>query len=651
MKKLSLFICLTFVYAYGYSQQRVANDTLKRTATIKSSSNGNEVLLSPETPTLQQIAGAPKAFYTYYWELGDGHYSTEKHPKHIYKDKGNYEVKLWATNNYDTGKPPTSRPKKIAVNTITTTYQDLAIMDENFTLKRNREPLPEEEMVAIMSYKNTKDYTTNGKIYLFYNELKYKANNFELLETRTHHNERNASVDGFAYTNNIDDEGTYLASLDSDIVKSKIVLQDSTEKTNLPVSIADAKAIYKDWSLLEFDHMEPHEERHIFFSLKTTPEMVKDTSAIISVRGIYVPDSNYDNHKVKDMEMEIVTSHDPNKMSSNGSFMNYRLVRFKNLKFKIKFQNNGEGPARTIRLETDIPEMLDKSTLKVLDMYPKCDICPKRDVLYSCLDTTFTDTQAIFTFKNIYLPGSEQKHVKAYDSTKGFVKYNIKFAKDFHKKKTKSKTAIIFDKNDPIITNYATTRFLPGISIGVKTGFNSFSNLRNSESYFLGATLSPFKSYRWYWQVELMNNLHNYETHANIVDEFIQNAQGARFLQRTTTIDSYENFDWDVPVLIRYNVNNYIGLGAGLQNSISLSEKREQQVTMDFYEGPSTDLPIAGTEEFSTSETNTFTNLRTGFLFDVTAGFARIGPSLGARYIMNFEENFNYWQFYAIWKF
>jgi hypothetical protein len=100
-------------------------------------------------------------------------------------------------------------------------------------------------------------------------------------------------------------------------------------------------------------------------------------------------------------------------MSSNATFMNYRLVRFKTLKYKIKFQNNGEGPARTIRLETDIPEMLDKSTLKVVDMYPKCDICPKKEVLYSCLDTMFTDTQAIFTFKNIYLPGSEQKKLFA----------------------------------------------------------------------------------------------------------------------------------------------------------------------------------------------------------------------------------------------
>ncbi|GAA3601377.1 PKD domain-containing protein [Flavivirga amylovorans] len=651
MNKQFLFICFSFLFAYSYSQQLLANDTLTRTATIKNSTNGNEIIFTPETPALNQIAGAPKAFYTYYWEFGDGHYSTEEKPKHIYKNKGEYNVKLWATNNYDTGKPPTTRPKKIAINSITTDYEDLATMDEDFTIKRNREPIPEEEIVAIMSYKNIKDYVTNGKVYLFYNELKYKANNFELLEARTYHNEKNISVDGFAYTKNIDNESTYLASLHDDIVRSSTILQDSTEKTNLPLTISESKAYYKDWSLLEFDNMQPNEERNIFFSLKTTPEMVKDTSAIISVRGIYIPDDNYDNHKVKDMEMEIVTSHDPNKMSSNGTFMNYRLVRFKTLKYKIKFQNNGEGPARTIRLETDIPDMLDKSTLQVMDMYPKCDICPKREVLYSCLDTTFTDTQAIFTFKNIYLPGSKQKNVKEYDSTKGFVKYKIKFAKDFHKKKTKSRTAIIFDKNDPIITNYSTTRFLPGISIGVKTGYNSFNDLKNSESYFFGATLSPFKSYRWYWQIELMNNLHTYDSDTNIVEEFIQEAQGFRFLQRTSTDISYENIDWDIPVLIRYNINNYFGLGAGLQNTISLSEKQEQRILIEQFEGDTPDAFVFRTEEDTGSETNSFTNLRTGLLFEATAGFARIGPSLGARYIMNFENNFNNWQFYAIWKF
>src|SRR5690606_18273907 len=147
-----------------------------------------------------------------------------------------------------------------------------------------------------------------------------------------------------------------------------------------------------------------------------------------------------------------------------------------------------------------------------------CDICPKEEVKYSCLDTTFTDTQAIFTFKNIYLPGSEQKNVKEYDSTKGFVTYHIKFAKDFHKQKTKSRTAIIFDKNEPIITNYSTTRFAPGICIGEKVGYHAYPDLIISESYFFGATISPYRSYRWYLQVELLNSVHIYKDNLQITE-------------------------------------------------------------------------------------------------------------------------------------
>ncbi|AJR03120.1 PKD domain-containing protein [Siansivirga zeaxanthinifaciens] len=642
----TIFICLQV-----YGQQLIINDTISRTATIKEDIRGNETFFTPETPKLNQIAGAPKPFYTHFWEFGDGNYSTVPNPKHTYKKTGEYEVKLWATNNYDNGKPPTTRPKKIAINSITTEYVEQANMDEDFILKRNREPVPDQEMVLVMSYKNTKDYISNGKLYMFYNEQKYKAANFEILETRTYHNEKNVPNDAIVFTNNIDDDGKYLASINNEFIINRTVLQDSTEKTNLPLTIEQSKAYYKNWSLLEFDNLKPNEERHVFFSLKTTPEMLKDTSAIVSVRGIYVPDANYDNHKVKDMEMEIVTSHDPNKMSNNSTFLNYRFVRFKTLKFKIRFQNNGEGPARTIRLETDIPDMLDKSTLRVTDMYPKCEICPKYEVSYSCLDTTFTNKQAIFTFKNIYLPGSEQKNVKEYDSTKGFVKYNIKFAKDFHKTKTKSRTAIIFDKNEPIITNYSTTRFLPGISVGAKVGYNAFSNLNNSESYFLGATLSPYKSYRWYWQVELLNNFHKYDSKTNTEEAFVDGAQGIRFLQRTTTNNSYQNIDWDIPLLIRYNVNNYIGLGAGLQNTISLSEKQNQSVFIEQFEGDTTNAPIFNTIENASSSSNSFSNLRTGLLIEATAGFARIGPSLGARYVLNFENDFRYWQFYAIWKF
>ncbi|GGI55989.1 PKD domain-containing protein [Winogradskyella haliclonae] len=653
MKSNAFVFGFLFCFLTVFSQQKAVSDSIKpRIASIQHRVKADSLILNAETPPLEQIAGAPKAFYTYYWEMGDGNYSKEKNPKHVYKDKGDYEVKLWVTNNYDTGKPPVSRPKKISISKDAENFQAQASMSEDFTLQRNREPMPDQDMVLIMSYKNENDYASNGKLYLFYNEQKYAANNFELTEMRTHHGEEELINEDIVYNIPKDSfDGTLLASSEDVIKNLHIKQQDSTKKTDLPLTLKEANDYYKKSKVLEFTNMEPKEERHVFFTMKTTPEMLKDTSAIISVRGVFVPDSNYSNHTVKDMEMEIVTSHDPNKMSSNGTFLNYRFVRFKTLKYKIKFQNNGEGPARTIRLETDIPEMLDKQTLEVMDMYPKVKICPKREVQYSCLDTTYTETQAIFTFKNIYLPGSEQKNVKAYDSTKGFVRYKIKFSKDFHKKKTRSRTAIIFDKNDPIITNYSTTRFLPGISIGAKAGYNYFPDLKDSKSYFVGATVSPYKSYRWYWQVELLNSFHNYDSDTSITEEIIGGAQGFEQLQRTTASSSFQNIDWEVPILMRYNINNYIGLGAGLNTMITLSEKRDESLLIERFEGTNPQAPIIETLNSTSEFSDSFTNLRTGFLVEVTGGFARIGPSFGARYVFNFKANFNYLQLYGIWKF
>ncbi|EGV43766.1 PKD domain-containing protein [Bizionia argentinensis JUB59] len=652
MRNCFTFLIFSCCFQWLSAQETPSQDSIPRIATIKHHISGNAIQLTPETPILEQIAGAPKAFYSYYWEFDDGTYSKDENPKHIYKKPGDYEVKLWATNHYDTGKPPSTRPKKITVSKTDNSDQEQASMTEDFLLERNREPMPEENMVVILRYKNYLNHTTNGKLYLFYNERKYKADNFTIEDTRTYHNEQHLSTPDFAATNIIDDsDRTFLAYAENGLMSLKAKPQDSTIKVNLPLTLEESKAYYKNYEQFDFNNMAPNEERNMFFTLKTPPEMLKDTSAIIAIRGVYVPDANYDNHKVKDMEMEIVTSHDPNNMASNGTVMNYRLVRFKTLKYKIKFQNNGEGPANTIRLETDIPEMLDKSTIEVTDMYPKCKICPKdREVRYSCLDTTFTDTQAIFTFKNIYLPGSEQKNVKEYDSTKGFVKYNIKFGKDFHKQKTKSQTAIIFDKNDPIITNYSTTRFTPGISIGAKAGYNAFSDLKNSESYFVGATISPYKSYRWYWQVELLNSFHKFSSAANTTEQLRDDTQGTEYLQRTTTKSNFQNVDWEIPVLLRYNINNYIGIGAGLQGMLSISERETKDKLIERFEVIGANV-LLDSSSSSIENSNTFTNFRAGLLLDITAGFVRIGPSVGARYVLNFQDDFNYWQLYAIWKF
>jgi len=647
--QLSIFFILFSIFSIG---QTKVKDTITRRANIGFIQNGNQVSFKPETPPLIPIAGAPKPSYSYLWELGDGHYSKEAEPKHVYKNKGTYTARLAVTNNYDNGKPPATRPKKVAINDITdTNYKDIAsIPDQNgFAIIKNCDPIPEQEMVVVVSYQNLENYVSSGKLYLFYNEKQFKHNNFELSDFRTYAGEREVKENLVASTDDLNDSNTFLASAEG---TSKIKkYRNTTTEEDLEASLSDANKTYHNVSILEFDDANPGETRNVFYTFKTTPEMIKDTSATVTMRGIFVPNRSYKNHKVKNLEMEIVTSHDPNKMGSNGSFINYRLVRFKRVNFKTRFQNNGEGPARKIRLETDVPDMFDKKTFQIESMYPECPICPKgEEPTVSCLDTIIKQKQIIFTFKNIYLPGSEQKNVHEKDSTKGFVKYSMKFGEDFHKVKTKSRTAIIFDKNEPIITNYATTRFLPGISIGAKAGYNFYPDLDKSTSYFVGATLSPFKSYRFYWQVEWENALNQYDSKVNVSEEFNTNANGTRQLVRTTTATENKNINWEIPVLIRYNINNYIGVGAGIQANVNVYSEQNQTITVDTFEGDKENFLISSTTSSNTIKNN-FSGFKTGLLFDLTAGFARIGPSLGARYVINFEQNFNYFQVYGIWKF
>ncbi|SNR23801.1 PKD domain-containing protein [Flavobacterium sp. ov086] len=650
MKPLSsIFFLLFSIFAIG---QTKVKDTITRRANIGFIQNGNVVTYKPETPPLIPIAGAPKPSYSYLWELGDGHYSKEAEPKHVYKNKGTYTTRLAVTNNYDNGKPPATRPKKVAINDITdTNYKDIAsIEDQNgFAILKNCDPIPDQEMVVVVSYQNLENYVASGKLYLFYNEKQFKSNNFELVDFRTYANEREIQEKTVASVDDLDDTNSYLASAENNFKTKKY--RNTTTEEDLDASLLEANKLYHNVSVLEFDDANPSETRNVFYTFKTTPEMIKDTSATVTMRGIFVPNRSYKNHKIKNLEMEIVTSHDPNKMGSNGSFINYRLVRFKRVNFKTRFQNNGEGPARMIRLETDIPDMFDKKTFQIEDMYPKCPICPKgEEPTVSCLDTIIKQKQIFFTFKNIYLPGSEQKNVHEKDSTKGFVKYSMKFNEDFHKVKTRSRTAIIFDKNEPIITNYATTRFLPGISIGAKAGYNLYPDLEKSTSYFVGATISPFKSYRFYWQAEWLNALNKYDSGTTVVSQNVVSPNGVKQFQRTTTTIENKNVNWEVPVLLRYNINTYIGIGAGIQANFDVSSEQTQTKKIESFEG-GTDQFLIDTQTKSNSVKNSFGNLKTGVLFDLTAGFARIGPSLGARYVINFEQNFNYFQFYGIWKF
>lgn len=144
--------------------------------------------------------------------------------------------------------------------------------------------------------------------------------------------------------------------------------------------------------------------------------------------------------------------------------------------------------------------------------------------------------------------------------------------------------------------------------------------------------------------------MNTYDSATKTTDEFVVDPKGNKQRQRTTINSENKTINWEIPILLRYNINNYIGVGAGLQANINILQEQNQSIKIETFEGDSATY-IMNTQVADKTLKDSFADLKAGLLFDLTIGAARIGPSLGARYVLNFEQNFNYFQFYGIWKF
>src|SRR6185295_529573 len=135
--------------------------------------------------------------------------------------------------------------------------------------------------------------------------------------------------------------------------------------------------------------------------------------------------------------------------------------------YRLRFQNTGKGPAKLVSVGIAIPPMLNSKSVEIVDFYPKCPLCDSTNMNRSCLDTVVSKDSIHFVFRNIYLPGLQQEGFSDADSTKGFVRYRLRFNKGLKKLPFDSRAAIVFDKNEPVLTNHAWGKFRPGKSPGI----------------------------------------------------------------------------------------------------------------------------------------------------------------------------------------
>ncbi|TZF81530.1 PKD domain-containing protein [Pedobacter sp. BS3] len=652
---LTLTICLIGLCA---GAQTPATDTVP--AVIHPLVTGNQVRFSSALRDLRPVAGAPAPFYSYFWEFGDGQFSFEKEPLHTYPDTGKYNVRLYATNNYDDGKPPPSRPQRILITSRTTAIAAVNApaffkSGGSLEMKTNRMPRPGEEMILLIGYRNKPEWGAlemKGKVALWYNEKEFKQNNFVLQDVRAYHGEKRSASPLNMQLAYVDVPGKTVEDW-----KQKGAAAKAEEQKKASGSSAKEKhEAYRANVVWDFNGLKSGEERYLFVSLKTTPEMVQDTNAVVTLSGMFVPDDPILKPETFDLQLQIVASHDPNKMMLKNRRMNYRFTgKKRELKYKVRFQNTGEGPAKRVAIGVKMPGVVDVSSLKIGDMQPRCLPCDSAYAGQSCIDTLRFKDSVQFVFKNIYLPGVKQKGVNDVDSTKGYIEYSVRFTKKPKKLPFASQAAIVFDKNEPIYTNRSRGVFKPGLSPGIIAVYgtrpgHASKQLTGNNNFSFGLSISPYAPYRKYLQAEIyVSRYDESETLVSHTGEgyIVYNGRDYKIdhtdeylRSKVVTIDI-------VPVQLRYNLNRWVGVGAGTLVNANLSTTK--QTTKNIYVANA-----QGTTEMfqekSAVDKSSFNTWKVALFGDVQAGLVRTGPTLGMRYLYYPGKEGQRLYFYLSWK-
>ncbi|WP_346235957.1 PKD domain-containing protein [Niabella insulamsoli] len=650
MKYVTTIYCLFVFYINAFAQHADS-------AIVATPDSSKAFSFSIKLPALTQIPGAPEPFYTYLWDFGDGHFSMSEKPEHIYAKADTYDVYLYAVNNYDDGKKPQRKKQKVNVSKNQAGAATASVAEENFfkandmfELKYNSMAKPNDTMVLIAGWKNTDLQPTEGTLYLMLNEKQFEQTCFDTSGFRAYGNAAGL---------------TALSGADKipPLQSSLLITESGSPASNFPTVLSAAEgsaalsttlALYKNVYASRLESAPTGEAKFSFLQLHVTPEMIKDTNATLTITGVYVPDRGKPvMHK---LSVPVVNSHDPNKMNIKGGRIGYRfLKKYKPLDYKIRFQNNGKGPARKIALDITMAPVLDPQSIKVKDMHPFCPPCDSAAIeKRGCWELLKNDSGALFTFHGIYLKGTHQKGVEDLDSTKGFMEFEIVTKKKLEKKPFKSRTAIYFDKNEPVITNYATGRFKKSLSSIIMAGYEkAFGDNRiSSDGLVTGFGVAPLAPYLPYWQAEFYYK-------AGITTQVVNTSfdrVGTIFIDSLKRNFEYNRFDSMqennisqlklIPIQLRHNINNFISVGVGAVVTADISGSIQTRKSYQLLSPNGVNLPYTVADK---QTLKSFSNWKARPFFDLQIGKVKLGPHLGLRYYYN-GKNKSFGYFYAGWR-
>lgn len=616
---------------------------------------------------LVQIPGGRMPYYKYLWDFGDGHFSTQPEPTHEYAKPGNYEVSVYAVNNYDYGPKP-KRPKK-KVNTTNTALANVtpSTFEQNFfasngifQIYKLSDAKPGEDLPLVVGV-NTGG--KKGKIYILSNEKAAGLDGFKFAHQSQYYKEKIDSIPIGESLNSmwaLVKQATFTKTGSPDYGVKEISTFSSSQQ-----AVDYFKNLYGAYNSLTSYDIEPSskEQQFSLINLDITEDMLVDTNAIVTITGVFIPEDGLAN--VHQVDIPVVKSHDPNKMSVKPARMSYRFQsKNKTLTYKVQFQNEGEGDARQVRLEMFLPPEIQKETFKLKALYPKCDTCATTNAM-GCYQYFIRDDGAlVFHFKDIALPGTASKTLTDPDSSKGFILFEVEMEKKkFRNKSFKSYTDIYFDKNPAITTNISTSRFRqiwsPIVTIGTAATFGTPKenniNHQFKPGIQIGFGIAPMAPYKKpFWQAEIYTSYYNRNSSTGRLEEngvisFQENGRDVKYEYQAT--DSTVNRDFlsiQLPLQIRYNLNSFLSIGAGVSLRKDFNTKFSNTQSY-YYASAQGTIDNVYTEENSNIKKEDSAIKYNPFV-DINFGRVYMGPALGFR--ISYDKNQKtYSGIYGVWRF
>lgn len=635
MKITLVLLLLIFASMYTLAQSRPATPLTNVPPKIMmKSKKHDEVQFSARLRPLDA-----KSHYTYFWEFGDGTFcnsrtENEAEPVHRYQKSGTYMVSLFATNNYDNGEAPfTTEPFPVQVKRMISTNWTSRLFKENdeIVIESNRNPRHDEEFVAFIGYRNSSlNTSTGGSLIIFFDEQKsFSPGSFSLTGLRTYHGEVQSSLDE---------------------------LINRLRNPNARTTLQQLKDSYRENRVLHFTNLPTGKEHFIFLTIKTSREMIGYTKRRMTMTACFLPDDPMKKMKTAKLDKLIVTSHDPNQIILEPNPIRYRRVKKTELTYRVRFKNTGEGPADSILVGINIPRQLNVATLKLKNWSPLVPLSSvPTDSSQSRLDTLRTADSIHFLFRNIFLPGVKQEGITS-EQSQGFMEYSIRFNKRRKRIPFSSQAAIVFDRNKPDYTNVATAKF-KGWSPGIIAGYNySLSNgdYRAKGPLQIGYVRAPYAPSRPYLQFEAYLGILQQEDSVGkdirpdpklltglLPRGFVIDTNTARM---RNTVNKKRSVLQVVPIHVRYNFNDWVGMGLGLMFQMEVLEK--VKFTDEFHLNsrnntlPSFDTILIKNNILGRREdTKLFASTNLAPFVDLQIGWVKTGPVLGLRYFRLTQGN------------